>query len=103
MSTLYKTSGLVVEIDDDPANPNQPRQPSRVIPRSGGSPFDPFIDIPSPSPTGETGVGSDTLPPSPRSGRSPYGPGGNFVLLSSLLGSGGGRKIPPGTTIVNDL
>lgn len=103
MSFLYKTSGLVVEIDDDPANPNQPRQPSRVVPRPGGSFFDPFIDIPSPSPTGETSVGSDTPPPSPRSGRSPWGPGGNYVFLSSFVGSGGGRKIPPGTTIINDL
>ena len=103
MSTLYKTSGLVVEIDDDPANPNQPRQPSRVVPRSGGSSFDPITDTPSPSPTGDTSMGSDTLPPSPKSGRSPYGPGGNFVLLSSLLGFGGSRRIPPGTTIIDDL
>lgn len=99
MSTLYKTSGLVVEIDDDPANPNQPRQPGKVIP--GESAQEKLARILNPHPV--TQVGSDTHPPSPTNSHSPYGPGGNFILLSSLLGSGGGRQIPPGATIVNDL
>lgn len=98
MSTLYKTSGLVVEIDDDPANPNQPRQPGKVIP--GESAQEKLARILNLHP--ETKVATDSRPPSP-TGNSPRGPGGNFILLSSLLGSGGGRQIPPGATIVNDL
>lgn len=99
MSTLYKTSGLVVEIDDDPANPNQPWQPGRIIPR--GSAQDELALILNPNPV--TQFGTDTLPPSPTNGNSPYGPGGNFILLSSLLGRGGRTRIPPGATIINDL
>lgn len=91
MSTLYKTSGLVVEIDDNPENPNQPRQPGIIIPGAGS--------IPHPV----TGIQSAPFSTPPVSGNSPNGPGGNFILLSRLLGFGGGIKIPPGITIINDI
>lgn len=99
MSTLYKTSGLVVEIDDDPANPNRPWQPGKIIPRQSAQ--NQLVLVLNPNPITQFGTG--TLPPSPTNGNSPYGPGGNLILLSSLSGSGGGRRIPPDAIIVNDL
>lgn len=99
MSTLYKTSGLVVEIDDNPENPNQPKQPGRIIPGGSGQDNLPIVLTPHPV----TNPQSAPFPTPPGSGNSPNGPSGNVILLSQFLGSGGGRKIPPGTIIIDDI
>lgn len=98
MSRLYKYTGITEQIDDNPENPLQPHPPGRIIPRSYGNPINPITGLP----VGSIQVGCDTLPPQPGGASGPSGPGGNYILLSRWARSGGG-KLPPGTTIINDL
>lgn len=106
-SELYKTTGRTEYVSDDPENPNQPKQPVKIIPRPAGTSEAPIVATPRPVFGGPTQIGSDIVPyPGGGGGGnlSPDGPNGNYMLLSDVLnGKYSGVHLPPGTVIIDNL
>jgi hypothetical protein len=100
-SKLYKITGRITTINDDPEVAGQPAPIPRGIPI--GWPTKPRYPIPEPPGR----VGSPRSAPGPNnpspSGNNPNGPDTDLILLSDLLNNGGSRGGNGPVIIVDDL